>query len=127
MTSPEPAAPLLPARSQPLVAGLVALGLAALGGWYLAAGGLQGGLVHHAAAPAAAGSFTVNINAAGAGELAQLPGLGAATAERIVEHRRTHGPFASHDDLLAVPGIGPVTLDGLRPFLRPIRTRREAP
>jgi len=127
MTSPEPAAPLLPARSQPLVAGLVALGLAALGGWYLAAGGLRGGLVHHATAPAAAGSFTVNINAAGAGELAQLPGLGAATAERIVEHRRTHGPFASHDDLLAVPGIGPVTLEGLRPFLRPIRPRREAP
>ena len=33
-------------------------------------------------------------------ELAQLPGLGPATAGRIVAHRETQGPFASHDDLL---------------------------
>jgi competence protein ComEA len=62
----------------------------------------------------------VDLNAADTTELAQLPGLGPATAARIVEHRRTHGPFASIDGLLDVPGIGAVTLDGLRAHLRPI-------
>ncbi len=98
-----------------------------MAGWFVAAGGLTGGLVDHDAAPAGRPGFSVNINAAGAIELAQLPGLGPVTAERIVDYRREHGPFVSHDELLAVPGIGPVTLESLRPFLRPIRQRREAP
>ena len=43
-----------------------------------------------------------------------------AAWRNTVEHRRTHGPFASIDGLLDVPGIGAVTLDGLRAHLRPI-------
>lgn len=116
----------LTARSQPLIAAAVACGLAAIATWYVASGGLRGGLVHHDAPPAAGVDFTVNVNAAGATELAQLPGIGPATAEAIVEHRRTHGPFASHDALLDVPGIGPATLERMRPHLRPIRAPREA-
>ena len=113
---------ILPARSQPLVAAAVACALVAMAAWYVAAGGLRGGLVHHDAPPAPSGpGFTVNVNAAGAIELAQLPGLGPATAQRIVDHRRAHGPFASHDALLDVPGIGPATLEQMRPHLRPIR------
>ncbi len=108
------------ARGQSLVAGLLVVGLAAMAAWYVAAGGLVGGLVHHDAPPAPTAVFTVDLNAADATEFAQLPGLGPATAARIVEHRRTHGPFASIDGLLDVPGIGAVTLDGLRPHLRPI-------
>ncbi|MFM7289968.1 MAG: helix-hairpin-helix domain-containing protein, partial [Planctomycetia bacterium] len=46
---------------------------------------------------------------------------GPATARRIVDHRRAHGPFATLDDLLDVPGIGPATLAAMRPHLRPIR------
>ena len=115
---------LLPARAQPLFAAAVACGLVATAGWYVAAGGLHGGLVHHDAPPAAEAGFTVNVNTAPAVELAQLPGLGPATAERIVDHRRTHGPFASLDGLLDVPGIGPATLDRMRPHLRPIRAAR---
>jgi competence protein ComEA len=87
----------------------------------VAAGGLSGGLVHHDAPPDATARFTVNVNNAGAGELAQLPGLGPATAARIVAHRRDHGPFTSLDGLLDVPGIGPATLEQMRPHLRPIR------
>lgn len=116
----------LTARSQPLIAAAVACGLAAIATWYVASGGLRGGLVHHDAPPAAGVDFTVNVNAAGATELAQLPGIGPATAEAIVEHRRTHGPFASHDALLDVPGIGPATLERMRPHLRPIRAPQEA-
>jgi competence protein ComEA len=42
-------------------------------------------------------------------------------ARRIIDHRREHGPFAELDGLLDVPGIGPATLDAMRPHLRPIR------
>jgi competence protein ComEA len=127
MPTTDPSHALLPERFQPLIAGGLGLGLVAMAGWFVAAGGLTGGLVDHDAAPAGRPGFSVNINAAGAIELAQLPGLGPVTAERIVDYRREHGPFVSHDELLAVPGIGPVTLESLRPFLRPIRQRREAP
>ncbi len=118
---------LLPARSQPLIATLVVLGLVTCIGVYVASGGFRGGLVDPDTPPPITKTFTVNINAATTAEFSQLPGLGAITAQKIVEYRRDHGPFTSHEDLLAVPGVGPVTLDALRPHLRPIRKRREAP
>lgn len=126
MSSTDPSPRQLPGRVQPLIAGLLAVGLAAMAGWYVAAGGLTGGLVHHDAAPRATASFRLDVNAAAATELAQLPGLGPATAARIIEHRTTHGPFADPDDLLAVPGIGPVTLEAIRPYLEPIAAGEEA-
>ena len=55
----------------------------------------------------------VNINTAGEADLTTLPGIGAVQARAIVEHRSAHGPFASCDALLQVPGIGPATLAGL--------------
>jgi competence protein ComEA len=55
----------------------------------------------------------VNINTAGVAQLATLPGIGATQAQAIVEHRDAHGPFASCDALIQVPGIGPATLAGL--------------
>jgi len=103
---------------QPLVAALLAVALVAMAGWYLFRGGLVGGLVHHDLPPASSVVFTVDVNAAAAAELAQLPGLGPATAARIVEHRRMHGPFTAFEDLLAVPGVGPATLAGIRLHLR---------
>lgn len=117
----------LPARSQPLLAAILAAAVLAMAAWYGWSGGLAGGLVHHDAPPAATAGFTVNLNAAPPAELAQLPGLGPATAGRIVAHRETEGPFASHDDLLRVHGIGPVTLERMRPYLRPIAPPAEGP
>jgi competence ComEA-like helix-hairpin-helix protein len=114
------AASPIPARVQSLLAAATAAAVVAIAVWFVAAGGLRGGLVQHDAPPAGGGRFTVNVNTADAAELAQLPGLGPATARRIVEHRRGHGPFASLDALLDVPGIGPATLAGMRPHLRPI-------
>ena len=125
MDARDPDSTLGPARSQSLLASVVACGLAAMAAWYVTSGGLRGGLVHHDAPPAPGGGFTVNLNTANAAELAQLPGLGPATAERIVDHRRVHGPFTSVDEVLDVPGIGAATLDRLRPHLRPIRAPRE--
>jgi competence ComEA-like helix-hairpin-helix protein len=126
MSTPVPGPNQLPAHVQPLLAAMTACGLVAMACWFVASGGLRGGLVHHDAPPVPAVAFTVNVNAASATELAVLPGLGPAMAERIVEHRRTHGPFTTLDDLLHVPGIGPATLASVRPHLRPIR-RRTAP
>jgi competence ComEA-like helix-hairpin-helix protein len=110
----------LPRRSQPLLAGCVAGGLALLAVWLVATGALSGGLVHHDAAPVVPLAYTVDVNSAGVGELMPLPGLGPALAARIVDHRTTHGRFTSTADLLAVPGIGPATLDRLLPHLRPL-------
>ncbi|MFM7207016.1 MAG: ComEA family DNA-binding protein [Planctomycetaceae bacterium] len=117
---------VLPVRAQRVLAVAVAASLTGMAAAFVALGGLSGRLIHHDAAPLPSGRFTVNVNEAGIDELAVLPGLGPATARRIVDHRREHGPFTSIDGLLDVPGIGPATLDEMRPHLRPIR-RREAP
>ena len=53
----------------------------------------------------------VNLNTAEADELTQVPGVGPALAERIVEAR----PFDSFDDVQRVPGIGPSTPDKIAP------------
>lgn len=56
----------------------------------------------------------VDINAADASELEDLPGVGPAIAERIIEHREKNGAFRSVDGLLEVSGIGPATLEEIR-------------
>jgi competence ComEA-like helix-hairpin-helix protein len=127
MEPPDTPATLLPPRSQPLIALVVAGCLGIGAAWFVAVGGLAGRLVHHDAAPVSDGRFTVNINTAGETELAQLPGLGATTARRIIDYRKEHGPFTSLDSLLDVPGIGPATLAAMRPHLRPIRGAKTVP
>jgi competence protein ComEA len=56
----------------------------------------------------------VDLNTASAADLEELPGVGPATAEAIVEHREQHGPFTSVDSLLDVRGIGDAKLAELR-------------
>jgi competence ComEA-like helix-hairpin-helix protein len=65
-------------------------------------------------------------NQASAAELRLLPGIGPALSQRIVADRRLHGPFGRIDDLTRVRGIGPKTVERLRPLLRPERTPVEA-
>lgn len=59
---------------------------------------------------------SVRINSASARELQQLPGIGPALAQRIVETRKG-GRFTSADDLLRVPGIGKAKLAKLRDYV----------
>lgn len=59
----------------------------------------------------------IDLNTATAVELEQLPGVGPATASAIVEHRENSGLFGAVDALVAVRGIGPATLERLRPHV----------
>ena len=59
----------------------------------------------------------ININAATATELQQVPGIGPSTAQKILDTRKSYGAFKSVDDLLAIKGIGPKKLDKMRKYL----------
>lgn len=62
--------------------------------------------------------YQVDVNEAGRAELIQLPGIGNALAQRIEEHRQQRGPFRNLEEMRQVPGIGPTTLERLRPWVR---------
>lgn len=59
----------------------------------------------------------VNINAATSEELQLVPGIGPSTAEKILQMRKSYGPFKSVDDLLAIRGLGPKRLEKMRKYL----------
>lgn len=59
----------------------------------------------------------VDINRAGRAELMTLPGIGARYADRIVALREQRGGFVRTEELLDVRGIGPRTLERIRPFI----------
>lgn len=50
-------------------------------------------------------------------ELSRLPGIGPSLARRIVESRELEGSFRQVEDLLRVSGVGPATLERVRPHL----------
>jgi competence protein ComEA len=56
----------------------------------------------------------ININNATASDFDGLPRIGATLAERIIAFRDDNGPFSSIEGLLDVPGIGELTLAGMR-------------
>ena len=66
--------------------------------------------------PGATGPL-VNVNTADAIQLETLPGVGPVLAGSIIQHRTEHGPFTSVDQLDDVSGIGPATLEDLRPLV----------
>ena len=63
-------------------------------------------------------SERICLNSAGLQELQQLPGIGPELAKKIIYHRTMNGPFRSPEDLHAVPGIGPATVERLRTSAR---------
>jgi competence protein ComEA len=69
-------------------------------------------------------------NTATAADLSALPNLGPAMARRIIEDRErfqkdhpSEPAFKKIEDLMRVKGIGPATLENLRPYLRFPRTQ----
>lgn len=65
------------------------------------------------------GSGPISLSRADQETLETLPRIGPATAERIIAWREKNGPFRSVEDLLAVSGIGPATLEGLAEHVVP--------
>ena len=59
----------------------------------------------------------LDVNRASEYDLALLPGIGEKTARVIVDYRQSHGKFERLEDLSRVPGIGPKTVERLRPHL----------
>ena len=59
----------------------------------------------------------INLNTATAAELQQVPGIGPATADKILQARKSYGAFKSVDDLQAIKGLGPKKLEKMRKYL----------
>jgi competence protein ComEA len=111
---------LLRRADQTAVAALVLLSLTAIGGWIVYQGGLRQRMLEVDQVEPQYVQFQVDVNRADVPELIQLPGIGEVLASRIVESRQKDGPFADLDDLRRVRGIGPKTMDRLRPYLLPM-------
>lgn len=60
---------------------------------------------------------SVSLNKATAAELQTLPGIGAATAERILAFRKEKGKFTEITQLLEVKGIGEKKLAKIKPLV----------
>jgi competence protein ComEA len=105
---------------QAVAAAMVAVGLAAIGGWWVWQGQLRGRLIDIERAEPVAIDFKIDVNQADWPELALMPGIGEQLAKRIVTNRQANGPFRDFSDLRRVRGIGPRTLQGMKPYLLPV-------
>jgi len=112
--------PLLRRLDQAAVGALTLAALCGIAIWWLAHGGATGRLIEIDRAPRQAAQFRLDINHADWPEFSQLPGIGETLAHRIVESRDADGAFADVEQLRRVRGIGPKTLERMRPYLRPI-------
>lgn len=59
----------------------------------------------------------ININTSDEEELAFLPGIGPALAERIVAYRQENGPFLSSGEITNVSGIGRTKYERIKDFI----------
>ena len=66
----------------------------------------QGAAAKPQKSPATTAAAPVNLNTATVAQLDSLPGIGKATADRIVEYRQKNGGFKKAEELMNVRGVG---------------------
>ncbi|MDD6042768.1 MAG: helix-hairpin-helix domain-containing protein [Eubacteriaceae bacterium] len=59
----------------------------------------------------------ININVADSVELQEIPGVGPATASKILAYRESNGSFKNKEDLMNVSGIGQKTYDKIKDLI----------
>lgn len=64
------------------------------------------------------GQSKININSAQIEELITLPGVGEATANKIIEYRKENGKFQKIEDLKNVPGIGDSKFENIKMLIK---------
>ncbi|MGH3548754.1 MAG: ComEA family DNA-binding protein [Pseudonocardiaceae bacterium] len=77
-----------------------------------------GQLAGSTASGSSGGPGPIDLNAATVEQLDGLPGVGAVTAQRIVDWRAAHGRFTSVDQLHQVSGIGQAKFGQLKNLVR---------
>jgi len=118
--------PLPPTRRQALVArreqvvlAILAIALVAGAAFYAARHWRVGDEALEVVSPADGPAFRLNVNTTNWQTLSLVPGLGETLSRRIIEVRDSEfaGKFNTLDDLRKVRGIGPKSLEKLRPYL----------
>lgn len=82
-------------------------------------GGKPAAPVSFASVAQTAPAGPISLSTATREELISLPQVGPSLADRILQYRQQSGGFRSVDELDNVKGIGPKTLEKIRPYVRP--------
>lgn len=59
----------------------------------------------------------IDLNTATQRDLEMLPGIGPATAEKIIAYREANGPFATIEAIMDVPGIGEAKFEAIKDLI----------
>lgn len=59
-----------------------------------------------------------DVNHAPLEELVEIPGIGPATAERIIEYRQKHGPFTDLQQIKSLQGMTPSRFQKIQKYLK---------